>query len=848
MSKIKIISNPYTQSTEFQSWSQSSEKWVAINEAICPNSELLNAELKEGFFPFKARQIIDILIEEYCTESEILEIVFEGTEDEYRELESICTSEKYISKVTPRKSNIYLENARDILPDVINVFKELTPLIEDYTNGREDIQKKLDRFSDASNDVIPICVIGNYSSGKSTFINALVGYELLPSSDEPTTAKIYRITQSEYMDRAKITFDCAGDNVSLQLRSDSYKFIVGSVDNPLVASITTILDELSTSPLSVKLNNILNFINTYANEGETIEISDLIQVEAPFSVDGIWGKTRNKFVIFDTPGSNSASNRKHYDVLKKAMENLTNGLPIFVSEFDSLDSTDNDNLYQYIKSLGKLDNRFTMIIVNKADSASLNREGYTEEYRDRILSLAIPKKLYAGGIYFISSIMGLGSKNGGEFISDHNAEIFEDQCGKYTNPQSRFYKKLYQYDILPAQIKAKLDTLSLQQSNLLYANSGLYAVEQAVGTFADVYSHYNKCHQSEQFLGDVISSTLSEIEAKKAKTKEYRKRVHGQLERDKEKLMQALETESNNYKSLFETNYNNEMNTLYSDIKDIYTKKELLALKKKLMTEKTVEQDVSGKRDQVLDCVRNIPRHLFETMPQDNKGERKKSLRIVGAGAVEDWQNVVEEQSKLRETKKCVKKEASEQVLETVKKRFVEKWTFAQNQLEKRSTEFCSFKTDEFRKELLSLVTESSALSKDQREKIAGIIMEYQPMDYRISADELFDKAKFLHRIFGVVDRLDITKLSKQYNKNMRNEVKSYFDALNTSRLESFNAWRASLVGIICENIIEFNPALYDQWKIIEEENFRIQELEKKICMLQDYTSQISEMMSWKEA
>ena len=43
------------------------------------------------------------------------------------------------------------------------------------------------------------------------------------------------------------------------------------------------------------------------------------------------------------------------------MEDLSNGLPIFVPEYDSLDSTDNDKLYQDINNMAELDNRFAMI-------------------------------------------------------------------------------------------------------------------------------------------------------------------------------------------------------------------------------------------------------------------------------------------------------------------------------------------------------------------------------------------------------------------------------------------------------------------------------------------------------
>lgn len=165
-------------------------------------------------------------------------------------------------------------------------------------------------------------------------------------------------------------------------------------------------------------------------------------------------------MIFDTPGSNSASNSSHYQVLKKAMEGFSNGLPMYVSEFGSLDSTDNEALYMDIKNIEELDDRFTMIIVNKADMAKLPKGKLSKEDEEQILSLSIPRNLYTEGIYFVSSVMGLGSKNKGEFVDEHYAEIFEDQKQKYADVTSRFYKTLYQYNIMPDQLKQRLDNLS----------------------------------------------------------------------------------------------------------------------------------------------------------------------------------------------------------------------------------------------------------------------------------------------------------------------------------------------------------------------------------------------------
>ncbi len=76
------------------------------------------------------------------------------------------------------------------------------------------------------------------------------------------------------------------------------------------------------------------------------------------------------------------------------MVDLSNGLPIYVSEYNSLDTTDNEKLCSEIKNMPELDSRFLMIIVNKADDANL--KSFNEE---RLLHQAIPRQLYSGGVW-----------------------------------------------------------------------------------------------------------------------------------------------------------------------------------------------------------------------------------------------------------------------------------------------------------------------------------------------------------------------------------------------------------------------------------------------------------------
>ena len=203
MSTVKIISNPYKKDIRYQRLSEDTKQWIDITYEHNPNSKLLSNELSKGFFPFRAKQIVDVIISEFGVVGEPITIQFEGAADEFQELLDACAVDTQEWQIQPKREKRSLANARDILPEVKKLFQEMSPLIM-QSSDLEKIQKDLSRFADASSDVVPICVLGNYSAGKSTFINALIGNEILPSGAEPVTAKVYKIARAKFSDRAQI--------------------------------------------------------------------------------------------------------------------------------------------------------------------------------------------------------------------------------------------------------------------------------------------------------------------------------------------------------------------------------------------------------------------------------------------------------------------------------------------------------------------------------------------------------------------------------------------------------------------------------------------------------------------
>lgn len=390
---IRIISNPYTREIRFLIYKEQSQQWEDIKDGNV-NSRLREEESGRNFLPFRIKEIIDTIIAEYyITNGEKLKILFEGTQDEYAEVENVCKEEDVKDKITLTRSQTILENARIIFEPTKEIFANVQPIIENIIKDDQNVCKDLNKVSDALKDIIPICVFGNYSSGKSTFINALIGGEVLPSGGDPVTAKVYKIERSKYPDNARVRFSYKDEEFEILFEGTDYRLLKGNVENELIQDIFNAIKESKTEDMNAFVSIALEFINGYEKKNkDDIVISNVIELEIPFSKSGILGQSYNNFVIFDTPGSNSESNIEHSKVLAEALEGFSNGIPVWISTYESIDSTDNASLCEKILDIKALDKRFTMIILNKADGSDLDEGGFPRKRSKKSLNTAPLRK------------------------------------------------------------------------------------------------------------------------------------------------------------------------------------------------------------------------------------------------------------------------------------------------------------------------------------------------------------------------------------------------------------------------------------------------------------------------
>ena len=834
MTTIKIISDPYKRNVEFEILNDTANEWERINYQNNPDSRLITETIRKSFFPYKVNDILNILQEEYSSDGSDIQILFEGTADEYLELQEASQD---LQNISVQRSEIGIENARDILPQIIEIFTEVQPIVEESISSestRRDIERDISKFIDASNDTIPICVLGNYSSGKSTFINALTGLEILPSGDMAVTAKIYKIKESDEDEKATIDFRFMDKAINVIVSGNGYS-VDCDEDNSVVSDIKKVLEENSDGSLAEKINRCLEVVNQQ-KEG----VTDLIEIQIPF-VEGKLKGSNHSFVIFDTPGSNSATHKDHYSILEDAMKNMSNGIPVYISEYSQLDTLDNDNLYDKIKNISQIDSRFTMIVVNKADSANIKMPDSSESLEDTILNQAVPRNLYSGGIYFVSSIMGLGSKNDGSFIDDHMEEFFEDNEIKYSDPTSKRYKTLYRHNIMPRQIKQRIVTVSETDENKVLANSGLLAIEHEIVNFAEQYSAYDKCVQSNKYIEKIIQATQEEISKSKSEREANKRALKSELEEDKRALITSVEMKSNILAKGYKDAYNENLDEYHKRAKFSYTNDEIKKMEQKLLSDNREEYDFDGKRD----VARESREAVFDNLLSIGKKSLGELVRDMG----DDIKEAIDNEQELRRTKIRTDRETADELIELITDDFNERLDSSIKMVAAASRKYWEQNAEKVKEEQLMIVAKSKTLDEEKKEELAKVITSYGPVKFK--DDQEFEKEEFeekIHFLWVTIDlnRINTKKLTEHYNARFDSKIGLATGMIREKHGKSFDGWCERLVNKITDNIVNYSPKLSEQQKKIDEETQKIEQLENTKDTLEKYSRQVRKLMDWE--
>jgi hypothetical protein len=563
--------------------------------------------------------------------------------------------------------------------------------------------------------------------------------------------------------------------------------------------------------------------------------------------------SHNKFVIFDTPGSNSASNLNHSKVLENALESFSNGIPVWMSQYETVDSQDNAALCDKILQIKALDERFTMIIMNKADVSDLPENGFTSDEAREIMEFNAVEKMYSSGIYFLSSIMGLGAKKDGELVDKHYRKIFRSQKNMYIDENDEDYVTLYKYNIMPETMKKSLMMLSEQCSDKVFANSGLYGVEASMEIFAGKYAAYNKCQMVYMFLNSVIDETNKRIDGKTKFLEDNRKLRETELEISKKNLLNQLAKEMQKTVSdLLYATTDSLKSYINKNLTFEYPVGELEKLECKLRKQNASEANIELHQQNLEEDRNNMWSH-FKNNGQEILQGHFDYLRKMADDLANDHKEVRESRESKWNTEREIDKITSDMIMKNVVEKYRDEISLSIDSLNSLLKDTWYENAQKLRCRLIEIITGTEVLTELQKQNLSSIIINYESLSFDDGSEKRFSKKKFLRgMLFGLrvndSEKINLRLLSNRYNKWIKDTVGEIADEVNKSCFDGFEEWRTGLKAAIEANITELNPNLRNMADLIKEETEKILELSTNRRKIGEALDDIKDLMSWTNA
>ena len=789
MEIFKIISDPYKKEIKFESVVTETGETIPVTRN--DNSNLVSDELVHGFFPYNVKKIIDEIYEMKHKQGQQVEIRFEGTADDYNALRNLCSREKYADKIKLLAQKKYLNSAKDILPKISEIFEKVKPLVDDTIFSDEKFKADMQKLEDTVNrQMVPICVIGNYSSGKSTFVNALIGREILPSGDDPVTDCVYKITRSPDKECGWVQFEYKGQTVRFLINNDRQDGFISYNQNissdKFLSGLKKKLDSDSSKSVCFRIHTLLFAIEEYKKQAKNhdtqSDISSLIQICIPFSKEGVLSESK------------------------------------CITDSRSLDKVSEENLCRKLISMDSIDERFTMVIVNRADSANLPKDGFEDSDIEEKLGQAVCSTLHSNRIFYVSSILGLASKQNGKFIDEYYQNVYDKEIRNYTDSNARTVKSLYRYNIIPEQIKENCDEMSEAQPNKLFAKSGLFWIEQEIKQFAEEYSPYDKCIRSKVFLEEIIEKTLS-------LTKEKQKK----FEASKAKLDKELKEEAKK-----NIDYLRETARLFWDKcgQEIY----VIKMVEKMEFTEIEQSEFQGWYDDILSSFQSY-----------------KGYNSLKCAKGENFKERMDNKKKLKELSKNIESQVSARLFKKVKKKFNHEIDIYNDRLYQASKASLTDISEKLKKELIDAITCSEGLSYEKKRELERIVANYERLQFQKKADTAFDinnlkqyKFKIGNLKIGEKDSLNLKKLTSTYNSEMKKNINDIGQKLAYSHVLAFAEWEDKLLQLLEDNIVEINPDLRELNAEVNAQKKEIEDLKDKGLRLREYKNQIESLMKWR--
>lgn len=568
MKELMIMYHPVKKEIRFLA--KVKGEFLEVPYSMCTNLLPYSPEHGEFLLQNQGNQFFNDIWEQFSREK--ISLVFKGTKIDY---EDFCEKVVEYNKFAGEERFLIADFIE--LPSVTEIFSRINSFCDDtlrvfdselqnseirssFLARRKEFEKKREALN--AND-INLCLVGTYSSGKSTFINTLIGKRILPESINSETAKMFRISSNKIpsvsftigskssrepiqvtitwdIDKKKFVFYSSSpcENIKRQMQNEINNALVFHLQqHEQLYQLLKAINELPNAPSPSPADNVTEYV-----EG-------IIEVNFPIDLD-----PNISFTFYDTPGTDSNSN-EHLLVLQKALAQQTNSILVVIYEPTKMEGTGNSTLYKIIKSSREdsetknqvhIDLTRSLHIINQADTRSLADLALLKDKKVGI-SLKETDKIYneeaeyidlaTERLFFVSSKAAYISKaiqnnidteDERLWLANHRNEINNtpivdpllNKSGDNELETGMYFKlnKMANADNdTKQQLEACMNELSKcdePQDNSLfpilhrvYVNSGMYAVEREIIKYGQKYALAVKA----KGLYDSISSVVDFI-------------------------------------------------------------------------------------------------------------------------------------------------------------------------------------------------------------------------------------------------------------------------------------------------------------------------------------------------
>lgn len=566
MTTIDIFYSPITKDYKFKKNGQNADFEIGSWQ------KLRNTYQKDGMNKFLQEvnnSFFDALYQIcYGTlNGEIVDINIQTTKDVYEDFKNMI--ENYNNKIGKSERNIKLgnliemESNENVRNHIYKRTSDIKDLLEKFDLNDFDlsviniINTHIEKIKcmlneDTSENAISLCVTGIYSTGKSTFINALIGEELLESADDPTTASVFTITKVTQNDPIKIIFNVE----SPELEEIQLIFINGNFKSekeihnqeiidellPLLSSSNSCIEQIHsiTKYINGKIKKYSDFLDLNDNQEEVtsdIEYNDIViatnvDIYYPFEIGG-----EIPIKICDTPGTNS-SFRGDKRTIEETLANQKNSILItLLSPEKSDDAAGHDILFNIFDKAEKentcIDKSRLFFIWNQIDGTRCRNEKIdikkkaVIKVKDENENIKIIK-LDEYPQFFMSSLKALSAK---KLIKNQEDEKWKDNY-EDTNVRLNLSEEClygWQTEEFKSSSQNELRKVEGKEYEETIIRSGLYSVEKGINDYINKYA------------GAILSNGLYE------KIKEINEDLVREIESEKEKQEKAVKGESEKF-------------------------------------------------------------------------------------------------------------------------------------------------------------------------------------------------------------------------------------------------------------------------------------------------------------